>query len=141
MSRDDRITPPSMDQRQRAAIYPHLISDLGIAISEANVALECGEWAVVQALRCRIEQDMRLLDDIGWGSEDPGERFELTIPSDTLEPIVRRLHASALALTRELLADVLDGAGLRILHAQEALATLRDQLAREQESAARRSAH
>ncbi len=141
MSSDERITAASIDQRQRAAIYPHVISDLGIAISEANVALECGEWAAVQALRCRIEQDMRLLDDIGWGDEDPGERFALTIPREILALTVARLHASARALMRELLADVLDGAGLRVLHAQEALATLHDQLAGEDKPAACRSAH
>lgn len=125
--------PIAIDQAQRAAIYPHVISDLGIAISEANVALESGEWAAAQALRCRIELDMRLLDDIGWGSEDPGERFDLTIPHDILELTVKRLHAAAGVLMRELLSDVLEGAGLRVLHAQEALASLRDELARTRE--------
>jgi hypothetical protein len=124
----------AIDQAQRAAIHPHVISDLGIAISEANVALECGEWAAVQALRCRIEQDMRLLDDIGWGNEDPGGHFELTIPHATLQLTIKRLHASASALTRELLADVLDGAGLRVLHTEEALAALHDDLAQTREN-------
>lgn len=128
LSPEPAATGIAIDREQRDAIHSHVLLDLTIAVGEVHVALEHGDWATARARRCRIEQDMRLLDDIGWNTKDPGEHFALTIPHETLLPTIERLHAAADALTRELLLDVLDGAGLRILHAQEALATILRQI-------------
>jgi hypothetical protein len=119
LSPEPAATGLTIDREQREAIHPHLLLDLTTAVGEVYVALGHDDWATARARRCRIEQDMRLLDDIGWNTEDPGGRFALTIPHETLLPTIERLHAAADALTRELLLDVLDGAGLQVLHAQE----------------------
>jgi len=68
-------------------------------------AIQAGEWAKARALRCRYEQGMRLLDDIGWAEHQPSERFNLTIPPDEPRATLQRLHGHALRHAHRLLSD------------------------------------
>lgn len=84
----------TIDAEQRAALWGDLTLDL-TGIDAVYLAIQEHEWEKARALRCRFEQDMRLLDDIGWAEQQPGERFDLTIPAEELRPTLQRLHGNA----------------------------------------------
>jgi len=89
---------------RRATLWADVVADLA-AIDSVYRAIQAGEWAQARTLRCRYEQDMRLLDDIGWAEHQPGERFDLTIPPDELRATLQRLHDHANRHAHELLSD------------------------------------
>ncbi len=74
----------------RDALRREIVYDLA-GVSEIPVALERGDDALARRLRCRYLSEMRLLDDVGWGAEDPGESFALTMPAAQLAQVLRRL--------------------------------------------------
>lgn len=86
--------PITITRAQRDAIWADLVADLS-AIGDIDIALRHDEWAKARELRTRFEQDMRLLDDLGWGQHDPGEQFALTIAPDDLTRTLQRLYDSA----------------------------------------------
>lgn len=51
-----------------------------------------GDYATAQRLRREFEEDMRLLDDLGWAEDDTAESYELTMPLDQFARAMRRLH-------------------------------------------------
>lgn len=97
----------TIDAEQRAALWEHATQDL-TGIDAVYLAIRDGEWTKARALRCRFEQDMRLLDDIGWAEHQPGERFDLTIPADELRLTLQRLHDNASRHAHELLGGTRD---------------------------------
>src|SRR6185312_1512941 len=84
----------TIDAEQRAALWGDLTLDL-TGIDGVYLAIRDHEREKARALRCRFEQDMRLLDDIGWAKQQPGEQFALTIPPGELRPVLQRLHDNA----------------------------------------------
>jgi hypothetical protein len=53
---------------------------------------------LAQRLRSRFEEDMRLLDQIGWEPKGDKEVYAITLASDEIRSIFRRLLAQALQL-------------------------------------------
>jgi hypothetical protein len=95
----------TITREQRAVLWADLAGDL-TAIGDVYGALARGEWAKAQKLRCRFEEDMRLLDDIGWAREDPESKaYEITIAADDLRRTIERLHADAESLVSEQLME------------------------------------
>jgi hypothetical protein len=92
----------TIDAEQRAELWSDLTIDL-TGIDAVYLAIQGHEWEEARALRCRFEQDMRLLDDIGWAEQQPGERFDLTIAPEELRPTLQRLHDNASRHAHELL--------------------------------------
>lgn len=52
-------------------------------------------------LRREFEDDLRLLDDLGWPEREPAQSFELTVPLDQLARTIGRLHDDASGALRE----------------------------------------
>jgi hypothetical protein len=92
----------TIDAEQRAALWEDVTQDL-TGIDAIYLAIQDEEWEKARALRCRFEQDMRLLDDIGWAEHEPGERFDITIPYDELRLTLQRLHHNASRHAHQLL--------------------------------------
>jgi hypothetical protein len=57
-------------------------------------------------LRQRFGLGMRLLDDLGWGEDDPGEEFAVTMELAALERSVQRNTALVWTWRRTTLRDV-----------------------------------
>jgi len=51
-----------------------------------------------QVLRQRHEDELRLLDDLGWSPEDNRENFELTIPTEQLTRLLGFFYDRSLEL-------------------------------------------
>jgi hypothetical protein len=77
-----------LNRRQRDAIYDEVVLDLH-GIGDIAIALDGDEYDVARRYRRRFEDDMRLLDDLGW---EPDQRdrdeFELTMPAEDLARVV-----------------------------------------------------
>jgi hypothetical protein len=88
-------SPPqgiAIDRQQREAVYEEVINHL-TGLGDVHINIQRGDYATARRLRREFEEDLRLLDDLGWAKDQPAESFELTIPSDELARVIRRLHA------------------------------------------------
>jgi hypothetical protein len=84
----------SLTRAQRDAVRDDLITEL-TPLADLPGLIDRGDYAAARRLRRRLEDYLRLLDDLGWGENDPGESFELTMPSEQLERTIRELRDSA----------------------------------------------
>jgi hypothetical protein len=89
----------TIDRPTREALHAGLVLDLS-GLPSLWALLDQNRPDEARQLRQRIEQDWRLLDDIGWGAADPRQSFELTMPPVQLADVVRRLHQQALTCLR-----------------------------------------
>jgi hypothetical protein len=81
----------ALSREQRDAIHADVLNHLS-GVGDVYLMIERGELADAQRLRREFEEDMRLLDDLGWAEDDTAESFELTMPRDQLARAMRRLH-------------------------------------------------
>jgi hypothetical protein len=82
----------TIDREQRHVLWADLVADL-TGIDDVYRALDHGEWAKAQALRCRFEEDMRVLDDIGWARDDnESETYAITVAPEALRRTIERLY-------------------------------------------------
>jgi hypothetical protein len=84
----------TINRTDRDALYDGLMTDLS-AIGDVFIDLHNDEPASAKRLYRRFEVELRLLDDLGWEQEPEAERFELTMPSGELRPIIERIYWSA----------------------------------------------
>jgi hypothetical protein len=89
----------TIDRPTREALHAGLVLDLS-GLPDLWTLLDQNRADEARRLRERIEQDWRLLDDLGWSVADPRQRFELTMPPVQLADVVRRLHEQALTCLR-----------------------------------------
>jgi hypothetical protein len=82
----------TIDREQRAAIYEDVTNHLS-AIGDVDLLIRRGELETAQRLRREFEEDLRLLDDLGWASDDPRTSFELTMQLPELARALARLSA------------------------------------------------
>jgi hypothetical protein len=87
----------TISREQRDAIYQELVLDLS-GVGNIFHALNSDDYGKARQYRRRFEEDMRLLDDLGWGPEQDADEFELTMPNPDLAGALRRLNDSARAL-------------------------------------------
>lgn len=83
--------PVTIDRRHRQAIYELLVCDLS-GVGDIYLALREPDADYARQLRARFEQDMRLLDDLGWHGAVAREAFAITMPEQQLTQLLRRLH-------------------------------------------------
>lgn len=83
-----------IDRSQRDAIYAQIRTDLSGA-GDVFLSVEAGDFDAARRTRRRLEDDMRLLDDIGWEPETEHDEFELTMPAADLARTLRSLSRSA----------------------------------------------
>lgn len=85
---------------QRDEVYQYLLVDID-AVTDMTTLIRGGELVLARRLRARFEEDMRLLDQIGWEPKGKKEVYAITLASDEIRGIFRRLLAQALQLIDE----------------------------------------
>lgn len=87
--------PIVINADQREGLYELVRNHLG-SIEDLWVALERTEdFARAERLGCEFAEDLRLLEDIGWKSDDRREVLALTMPREDLTRLLQRLHGEA----------------------------------------------
>jgi hypothetical protein len=89
-----------LDGSQRDAVYQFVLYDVS-DIADMTTLVRGGELGLARRLRQRFEEDMRLLDQIGWGAKGSRFAYALTLPSDEIRAIFRRLLGRALKIINE----------------------------------------
>jgi hypothetical protein len=85
---------------QRDEVYQYLLVDIG-TIADMTTLIRGGELLLARRLRSRFEEDMRLLDQIGWEPKGGKDVYAITLASDDIRSIFRRLLAYVLQITSE----------------------------------------
>ncbi len=84
----------TINREQRDAVHQEIMLDL-TGVGDIFHALNGDDYEKAREYRRRFEDDMRLLDDLGWEPEQEADEFELTMPRPDLARALRRLDASA----------------------------------------------
>jgi hypothetical protein len=77
------------------ALYQAVMCDL-MLVGEIYQAISAPSTTALERLWWRLTAEMRLLDDLGWGPEDPGEGYALTMPDDELVKALYQLNQTAI---------------------------------------------
>jgi hypothetical protein len=85
---------------QRDEVYQYLLVDVG-TIADMTTLIRGSELHLARRLRVRFEEDMRLLDQIGWEPKGKKEVYAITLASDEIRSIFRRLLAYVLQIIDE----------------------------------------
>jgi hypothetical protein len=85
---------------QRDQVYQYLLVDVS-RVADITTLIRGGEVVLARQLRSRFEEDMRLLDQIGWESKADKTVYAITLASDDIRAIFRRLLAHAIQLIDE----------------------------------------
>ncbi len=107
-----------VDRGQRDALYQFVVTDL-VGVGDVALALEAGRVTEAQRLRVRFEEDLRLLDLLGWSTVEDRQRYELTRSDETVR-VLERLRATATELVEEAAAERADdvlGEALQVVEA------------------------
>jgi hypothetical protein len=85
---------------QRDMVYGYLLVDAS-GIASFTTLVRGGDLGLARRLRSRFEEDMRLLDQIGWEPKGRQEVYAITLPSDEIRGIFRRLMGQAAQLLHD----------------------------------------
>ena len=88
------IPPLVVTRQQRDVLFDAVKTNLTL-IGDVSTLLEQDRGFEALEVRRQVEDDMRLLDDLGWGHLDPREAYALTMPADQLARTIRRFEALA----------------------------------------------
>ncbi len=92
-----------LDRAQRDALRQFLVTDLA-GVGDVAIVLQEGEVAEALRLRNQFEEDLRLLDLLGWQATGDRDCFELT-PSEEVVRVLGRLHVRATGLIASTVAE------------------------------------
>jgi hypothetical protein len=85
---------------QRDDVYQYLLVDVD-GVVDMTTLIRGGELLLARRLRQQFEEDMRLLDQIGWEPKGDKDVYAITLASDEIRSIFKRLLARALQLITE----------------------------------------
>jgi hypothetical protein len=88
------VAPVTLTRQQRDVIYGQLLVEL-TAIGDIYIALSNGDYDTAKRYRRQFEDDLRLLDDLGWEPDPSAQQFEITMERHDLARSVARLHQLA----------------------------------------------
>jgi chromosome condensin MukBEF ATPase and DNA-binding subunit MukB len=77
----------TINREQRDAIYQEILTDLN-GVGDIWIALHSEDYETARRFRRRFEDDMRLLDDLGWEETQERDQFELTMPGADLGRVI-----------------------------------------------------
>jgi hypothetical protein len=77
---------------QREAFYQLVLDHLS-GVGDLQLAIEREDFAAAERLGTEFAEDLRLMEDLGWGGEL--REAELTMPPDELAEVLRRLRSDA----------------------------------------------
>jgi hypothetical protein len=83
-----------LDRAQRDALRQFLVADLA-GVSDVAIVLHDGNVAEALRLRSQFEEDMRLLDLLGWQATGDRDAYELALSEETTRAL-GRLHGHAI---------------------------------------------
>lgn len=114
----------AINKNQRKLLYDAALADLS-GIGDVAIEIDSGRIVEAQVLRQRYEDELRLLDDLGWSPEDKRESFELTIPIERLTRLLGFFYERFLEL---LIGQALDASEPEssVRSDAEALSLIRD---------------
>jgi hypothetical protein len=92
-----------LDRVQRDALRQFLVTDLA-GVGDMAIVLQRGEVGEALRLRDRFEEDLRLLDLLGWEARGGRESYELAL-SDEAVRVLGRLHSRATGLIARTVAE------------------------------------
>ena len=79
----------TLTRDERDALRADVVFELG-SVDELGRAARAGTATAAKAIRHLFEEDMRLLDDLGWAEDDERESFTLTMPLEQLKAVLQR---------------------------------------------------
>jgi hypothetical protein len=94
-------------RNERRALW-HVCFAQMATIDDIFTAFDRDDASEALTLRNRYRDVMRLLDDIGWREEQPGEQFAITIEPGRLVRVLLRLHETAVEMVAEHIDPVTD---------------------------------
>jgi hypothetical protein len=105
----DGLVTVTIGRERRHVLYDQVVADLSAA-GDLHIELRAGDERAEAArlLRRQFFGDMRLLDEIGWGDEDPGESFAVTMERTVLVDTLARLNSIAAYGVRSHVENVAD---------------------------------
>jgi hypothetical protein len=81
-------------------VYGYLLVEVS-GIAGIITLIRGGDLHLARRLRSRFEEDMRLLDQIGWEPKGRLEVYAITLESDEIRSIFRRLMGQAARLLHD----------------------------------------
>lgn len=78
---------------QREVFYELVLDHLS-GIGDLQIALEREDFATAERLGIEFGEDLRLMEDLGWGKEFRDD-VDLTMPPEDLAEVLKRLRADA----------------------------------------------
>lgn len=115
-------------QEHRNAIYGELLVDL-TGTGEIYTHIQNGDYEDAQETRRRYEENMRLLDDLGWHPDADDDEYEITMDADDLTNALRRLNRNAgETIHRHVIEPIESEFTVRAVHAQTAYGDIFAQL-------------
>jgi hypothetical protein len=93
-----------LDGSQRDTVYQALLDDL-TGIGDVAISAGNGKVETARRLRCRFEQDCRLLDQIGWEPDGGRGVYAITLPSDEIRALFARLHERATGIINDAVSE------------------------------------
>jgi hypothetical protein len=84
----------TLTRAHRDVLYAAVVADLS-GVGDIFAALSQGDVEEARKLRQRFGLGMLLLDDLGWGEDDPGDEFAMTMDPVALATALRNLNAVA----------------------------------------------
>jgi len=88
-------TTITIDSEQRDGLYELVRNHLG-SVGDLFDALERDkDFATAERLGLEFAEDIRLMQDLGWGEDAGREGVELTMPPHDLMETLQRLHGEA----------------------------------------------
>jgi hypothetical protein len=92
-----------LDRAQRDALRQFLVTDLA-GVGDVAIVLQEGEVAEALRLRNQFEEDLRLLDLLGWQTAGDRDRYELGTSEEAVR-VLGRLHIRATGLIARTVAE------------------------------------
>jgi hypothetical protein len=87
----------SLGWPQRDEVYQYLLVDVG-GITDMTTLIRDDGLVLARRLRARFEENMRLLDQIGWEPKGEKSVYAITLGSEDIRTVFRRLLGHALHL-------------------------------------------
>jgi hypothetical protein len=92
-----------LDRTQRDALHQFVVTDLA-GVGDVAIVLQNGEVTEALQLRHRFEEDVRLLDLLGWQVAGDRDSYEL-MPSEEAIRVLGRLYVSATGRIAQTVAE------------------------------------
>ncbi|HEV3323081.1 MAG TPA: hypothetical protein VG147_12945 [Solirubrobacteraceae bacterium] len=92
-----------LDRTQRDALHQFVVTDLA-GVGDVAIILQKGDVAEALRLRHRFEEDLRLLDLLGWRATGDRDCYEL-MPSEEAVRVLGRLYVRATGRIAQTVAE------------------------------------